>query len=628
MARLKCMQGQSDPDALELTPADDGTTWLIGRAHGCELQLLDESASRRHAKVCWQAGRVVLEDLGSANGTSLNGEPIDQAVTLVDGDLVAFGTVAFQYTVGDIAQRPTAIHRDDDIPLDTTLAADAVNPAVEAGSERARTRLQLVMDSASACAQSETPHELYHTVVTLVAERLAADRVSIVLKRPMDELMVGASHPPGAEPPSSTTVRRRVLVDAESILVSDAHQALAREAAGQPTSASIVASRYRTLVAAPMHVVEGVLGILCVECLDPNRLDTEDLHVLAAVASQAALALRTLRTLEARGHAATALGASSTHAAPDIVGASPVMDTLRAQLTKAAAADASVLLEGETGTGKELAARAIHRESPRASKPFVALNCAALVEGLLESELFGHEKGAFTGAASRHDGRVAQAGEGTLFLDEVGELPLPMQAKLLRVISERTYRRVGGKALLPVRCRIVAATNRDLQKEVAGGRFREDLYYRLAVVIIALPPLRTRNGDIERLAETALHRVATALRRRIPRLAADARLCLAAYPWPGNVRELFNVMERALVLLEGDTIHADDLPMEIRLGTVIPSTTTHEVITLREAERRAVEAALRHTGGKKGEAAQLLGTSWPTLNRKIKEYGIEVPPRN
>ena len=237
---------------------------------------------------------------------------------------------------------------------------------------------------------------------------------------------------------------------------------------------------------------------------------------------------------------------------------------MRERIDKAACVDSPVLVTGETGTGKELVARRLHARGPRQQRPFVALNCAALVEGLLESELFGHEKGAFTGAAGRHEGRIVQAGKGTLFLDEVGDLPAALQAKLLRVLSEGTFTRVGGSDTLRLECRVVAATNRDLQAMVEAQTFRQDLYYRLAVVEIHLPPLRERGRDVELLAEAAIERLSArwdAGRRDSPPTPAPL---LLAYPWPGNVRELFNVLERALVLLEGDTLDAADLPAEIR----------------------------------------------------------------
>ena len=254
----------------------------------------------------------------------------------------------------------------------------------------------------------------------------------------------------------------------------------------------------------------------------------------------------------------------------------------------------------------------------------MALNCAAIVETLLESEMFGHEKGAFTGAHARREGRIAEAAGGTLFLDEIGELTPALQAKLLRVLSDRTFTRVGGREVLRMTCRLVAATHRDLPALVADGRFREDLWYRLAVVTLSCPPLRERGEDVETLAERFLERIAARLSRRVPALAADARACLRAHLWPGNVRELENALERALVLSTGDVLSAADLPREVREPAAPPAGGPAPAgLTIREAEKRAVVAALAHTKGKKGEAAALLGISWPTLTRKMREYGLD-----
>jgi len=282
-----------------------------------------------------------------------------------------------------------------------------------------------------------------------------------------------------------------------------------------------------------------------------------------------------------------------------------------------------VLVTGETGTGKELVARLLHEGGARRDEPFVALNCAAIVEGLLEDELFGHEKGAFTGATGTHDGRIAQAGAGTLFLDEIGDLSPGLQAKLLRVLSEGTYTRVGGQAEARVGCRILTATNRDLQAMVEAKTFRRDLYYRFAVLTVHLPPLRARGEDVLLLAEAGLETIGARLGRPVPRMAEDAKARLLAYAWPGNVRELLNVLERAVVLAPGEILTAADLPLDIaRPGTPHPPEGEDEVLTLREAEKRAVGAALRAAGGRKGRAAEILGISRPRLNRKIREYGI------
>ena len=315
--------------------------------------------------------------------------------------------------------------------------------------------------------------------------------------------------------------------------------------------------------------------------------------------------------------------------APAILGGSDVVRRMLDAVDRIAKTDAVVLIRGETGTGKELVARRLHARGARARGPFVALNCAALVEGLLESELFGHERGAFTGADARREGRIAQAAGGTLFLDEVGELSPALQAKLLRVLSDRTFTRVGGGETLRMDCRLVAATHRDLPAMVASGRFREDLWYRIAVVTLDCPPLRDRGDDVRVLTEAFVARIAERFGRPAPAFSPDARARWLAHRWPGNVRELENVIERLLVMTSGDVIGADDLPPEI--GGVAPAPRARtgeandagEVLTVHEAEKRAVLAALSKTKGRKGEAAALLGISWPTLNRKLKAYGID-----
>jgi two-component system response regulator HydG len=362
-----------------------------------------------------------------------------------------------------------------------------------------------------------------------------------------------------------------------------------------------------------------------VESRAAGRWDEADLAVVATVARQTALALRTSAALS---NARAELRRMSTGArgveAPEILGESPVIVRLVELVDRAAPTDATVLVLGPTGTGKELVARRLHARSARRTGPFVALSCAAIVDGLVESELFGHEKGAFTGADARKEGRIAQAGGGTLFLDEVGELSASLQAKLLRVLSDRTYTRVGGRDALRMECRLVAATHRDLPTMVREGRFREDLWYRLAVVTVETPPLAARGDDVIRLAEVFLERIAARLARRTPTLSADARARLLAHRWPGNVRELENALERAVVLTAGAVLTAADLPRDLVASPSSSATgpaPATEVITVAEAEKRAILAALAHTKGKKGEAAALLGISWPTLNRKLHDYG-------
>ena len=307
-----------------------------------------------------------------------------------------------------------------------------------------------------------------------------------------------------------------------------------------------------------------------------------------------------------------------------LVGSSPAFRSAMETVRQAAASNATILLLGESGTGKELVARAIHELSPRASGPFVPIDCAAIPESLLESELFGHEAGAFPGATRRKEGRFEKADRGTLFLDEVGEMSPAVQAKLLRAIQEGEFVRVGGTQPVRVDVRIVAATNRDLQQEVREGRFREDLYYRLHVVQIRLPPLRERHGDVPLLAAHFLRRFSEENRREFEGFSPEALRALEAYSWPGNVRELENAIERAVVLARGSRIELEDLPETVREAVrqegatpsdraiVIPFGTPME-----EIERRVIEETLRRTGGDKALAARILGVSTRTIYRKI-----------
>ncbi len=280
---------------------------------------------------------------------------------------------------------------------------------------------------------------------------------------------------------------------------------------------------------------------------------------------------------------------------------------------KVAPTNATVLLMGESGTGKEVLARCIHSNSPRASRVFVAVNCAALSPTLIESELFGHEKGSFTGAVGQHIGRFERAHGGTLFLDEIGELDANLQAKLLRVLQEKTFERVGGTRQITVDVRVIAATNRDLQRMVADGKFREDLYYRLNTFPLEIPPLRDRPADIEPLARLFLARAARELGRPAPQLTVEARDRLLGYAWPGNVRELENMMQRLAILCD-KTVTAADLPFTAKA----PS----RPVTMEEIERQAILEALERNGGNRTRAAAQLGISLRTLQYRLKEYGM------
>jgi two-component system response regulator HydG len=303
----------------------------------------------------------------------------------------------------------------------------------------------------------------------------------------------------------------------------------------------------------------------------------------------------------------------------NIIGNAAPMQVVFKTVAQIAASRASVLITGESGTGKELIAAAIHERSPRASGPFVKLHCAALAETLLESELFGHERGSFTGAAGRRDGRFQQANHGTLFLDEIGEIAPSVQVKLLRFLQEREFERVGGNETITVDVRVIAATNRDLRQMVAEGKFREDLYYRLNVITVDMPALRARSADVPLLAGFFLRKYAEENGKKIETFSDDALERLVAYHWPGNVRELENVVERAVVLAQGNHVTAAELPPNLvpakgRAGVAIPGATMEEI------ERYAITKTLEMTGGSTSRAAEVLGISVRKIQYKMHEY--------
>jgi two-component system NtrC family response regulator/two-component system response regulator HydG len=313
---------------------------------------------------------------------------------------------------------------------------------------------------------------------------------------------------------------------------------------------------------------------------------------------------------------------------PNIIGDSPELQSVFDVVKRAAPTRATVLLLGESGTGKELVAQAIHEESPRRTKPFIKVNCAALSESLLESELFGHEKGSFTGAVGRREGRFELADQGTLFLDEIGEISASLQIKLLRALQQREFERVGGTQTLKVDVRVVAATNRDLAAEVKAGRFREDLYYRLNVVAVTLPPLRQRKGDIPALVNHFIDKYGTNYGKEIRGLAPGTLNALLRYDWPGNVRELENVIERAVVLAPGPQLTADDLPATLR-GPRPADRSSESLIpgaTLYDVEREAILRTLEMVDGSTSRAAEVLGISVRKIQYRLKEYASSSAP--
>ncbi|MGE3508510.1 MAG: sigma-54-dependent transcriptional regulator [Vicinamibacterales bacterium] len=391
-----------------------------------------------------------------------------------------------------------------------------------------------------------------------------------------------------------------------------------------PEMPVIVMTAFGSIQDAVAAMKEGALDFLA-KPVDPDHL----LLMVERAAAQRRMAMENILLKEEL---------AARRGAPTIVGENPKLKQVTLSLHRAAATDTTVLIEGESGTGKELFARALHALSPRADGPFVAINCAAIPETLLETELFGHEKGAFTGAAARKPGKFELAHRGTLFLDEIGDLPLLLQAKILRSLEEKRFERVGGNVSIQVDVRVVAATNRNLKAAVAARQYREDLYFRLSVFPITVPPLRERSEDIPMLAKYFVDRFCRDLNKKPLVFAPPAVDELQKYPWPGNVRELQNCIERAVILTEGDTIHAHHLNLSFRRVQVAEpdvdvspwekvdlSGTMSEMTrrVLAEVEQRKLTQTLKDVAGNKGRAAEILQMPFKLLTSKLREYGLD-----
>ena len=417
----------------------------------------------------------------------------------------------------------------------------------------------------------------------------------------------------------SRTIVQRVLREGVAILANN-------RAEDQPfgTATSFIAARIESVLCVPLVVFKKVLGAIYLDTKDPQAQFEEDhLQLMTAIAASAALSLKHVLQMEWLENENRRLQAD-IDIQHDMVGGSPRLREVHQFIAKVAPTDSTVLITGESGTGKELVARAIHRNSRRADKPFVAINCAALVDTLLESELFGHEKGAFTGAVSQKRGKLEVAAGGTVFLDEMGELAPALQAKLLRFLQEHEFERVGGTRPIKVDLRLIAATNKDLGEAIQSGAFRQDLYYRLNVVALTMPALRERREDIPLLANYFAMIFSEKSKRKVIGISEEARARLLAYDWPGNIRELANAIERAVVLGASDLVLPEDLPeavLEMQPRTGIPASSYYEAII--EVKRQLILRALAQAKGNYIEAAKLLGMHVNYLHRLIKNLDLK-----
>ena len=640
MAKLIVREGPGRGTAYELV--DDATK--IGRDPNNAVQIPSETVSRAHAVVeRQQEGNIeswTITDLQSKNGILLNGRRVDKA-PLTSNDEIRLGEVVLTFiekefdtleiqlteTEAEAKLKPREVVRGE------TVAAGrpAVRHGVIAGDD-AQKRLLAILELGQVAASAKSYPELFAAISSAVEGNLRPHRTVPILFDEQKGILRPWVSQRGefdkhlAQIPISSTIVNYVREKREAIL-SEA----AQEDKRLQDARSITTHRITSAMCAPMLIGDRLLGAIYADRLgDAEGFTRADLELLMALAAQAAVAVENVRVHEEMGRERY-LREREARGAYDIVGQCKAMEEVFRFIAKAAPTDSGVLIEGESGTGKELVARALHLNSRRRHQPFEAANCAAMAPTLLESELFGHVRGAYTGADRDRPGRFELADGGALFLDEIGELPDSSQSKLLRVIEAGELRRVGDVKDRKVDVRVIAATNKKLIVEVAAGRFREDLYFRLNVLKISLPPLRERAGDVRVLSEHFLKHFAEKCGR--PSLALDNKVwpLFESYPWPGNVRELRNAIERMVVMAEGDTLRLEDIPFEIRSGKA-PSRAAEtpgsgpsgEMPTLRDLEKTHIERVMRLTGGNKKETARILGIDRSTLYAKLKAYGLET----
>ncbi len=421
----------------------------------------------------------------------------------------------------------------------------------------------------------------------------------------------------------SRTITRQVLRERVALLSNDLI-----DSKSAPERASLIEANICSVLCVPLLVFEKPLGVIYLDTSDPaTRFDENHLQLLTGIASVAAVAFENSRHVEVLEDENQRLQ-DEIKIEHKLVGESrPLRDVLNL-IAKVAPADSTVLIRGESGTGKELAARAIHLNSPRRAKPFMAINCATLTETLIETELFGHEKGAFTGAIALKRGKLEVADGGTVFLDEVAELTPAIQAKLLRVLQEREFERLGGTHSIKVDVRIITATNQDLEQAIKEKRFRQDLYYRLNVVSVVMPPLRERPEDIPLLASYFLAAFSKKCKRRVQGISQEARACLQSYDWPGNVRELENAIERAVVMGVADLITPDDLPERLLEASPKESDEGGFYQAINRAKKQLIITAVEQANGNYTQAARNLGIHPNNLHRLIRTLDIKEQLRN
>ena len=613
----------------------------IGRDSSNHLWAPDPALSRRHCVVVASGEQVSIRDLGSRNGTLVNGVPIEQQ-QMRHGDQIYIGDSVLLFLLNDdreyfnrnpvefqdtaaFAGPPLLLRAEDALYLQPEKMSATLPPS----ARRARD-LNSLLKIATGIGGIRDQDSLQWQLLGFIFDVVPAQRGAVLLCDHPDEFNSTAAwdrvRGPGHPVQVSRTVVLRALKERVGMVVSDV---LGNDALRQVKT--LFESKVRSLLCVPLVVADRVLGAIYLDTTSPTvQFDEEHLQVMTAVAGIASLAFDNVRHWEDLRQENQELRAEIA-LEHNMVGGSAAMRKVFDFIRRVAPTDSTVLIQGESGTGKELVARALHRNSPRAEQPFVAINCAAITETLLESELFGHEKGAFTGAGAQKKGKVEVAEGGTLFLDEVGELAPALQAKLLRVLQEREFERLGGTKPIKLNIRVVAATNRSLSEAVKGGTFRNDLFYRLNVVTLNMPALRERREDIAVLADHFAAKASRKCGMRVKPVSSEALACLMHYDWPGNVRELENALERAFVLGSTDSILPDDLPETVlEASSTTPASTDKYYGSIKETKKQLILEAMQRANGSYIQAAKALGMHPNSLlrlirNLDLKKSGMQEP---
>jgi len=630
--RLVAMTGPLKGTVFTLTESETS----IGRESSNRLSISDIALSRRHCLLSREGEQFKIGDLESRNGTFVNSLPVKERI-LEHGDHIKLGDSVFLFLLheGEVPVSATPVPLNEDELLTGLTVRLRREDALYLQSDKvlaglppdARTAhdLNALLKISTAINSVRGLDALQRQLLELIFEAVPAERGAILLASENEVELASVfsldrRKGEAQAVPVSRTIATQVLRERVAILSNDVMENKAFDQAE-----SLVLSQTRSLLAVPLVVFDKTLGLIYLATSDPVVwFDEDHLQLVTAIAGVAAVALENVRQVEWLESENQRLQAE-INLNHNMIGESLRMREVYQFIAKVAPTDSTVLIRGESGTGKELAARAMHLNCSRAHGPFVAINCAALTETLLESELFGHEKGAFTGAIAQKKGKLEIAQGGTLFLDEVGEMTPLLQAKLLRVLQEHEFERVGGTRTIKTDIRLIAATNRDLEEAIKSGGFRQDLYYRLNVVSLNMPPLRERREDIPLLASFFAAKYGGKCKRQVRGISAEARACLLSYDWPGNVRELENAIERAVVLGSGDLILPDDLP-EAVLETETPAGTSsaqyHEAI--KQAKKQLILTAFEQAQGNYVETAKILGVHPNYLHRLIRNLNLKA----